>query len=128
MNIGKTIDELPSFTGTPSLGSYFAIRDMSLPNTDSGATKKFTISDFILLFKLVQNMYVIKVNLTAGDSSIIGFPITFTAVPGIGILRITDINGSPLLGVVDISAITESQCTAIATEDCELTIIVGLPI
>ena len=115
MNIGKTIDELPSFTGTPTLGSYFAIRDMSLPNTDSGATKKFTISDFILLFQIAQNMYIARVAITSGVQTL-SFPINFATIPEVGVLRLVDTGGVQIGGNISISNITTSTFDVDATD------------
>jgi hypothetical protein len=124
MNIGKTIDELDSFTGTPSLGSLFAIRDMSLPATDPSATKKFSISDFILLFQVAQNMYIARTTVSAGTSTKT-FPIVFSTIPEVGILRVVDSNGAHISGNLGISNITTTGFTVDAIEDCTLTYFCG---
>ena len=125
--IGKTIDELPSFTTAPSLSSFFAIRDMSVAASSEEATKKYTIADLIILINAVATgMQVGKVTINANSPQTIDFPIPFsTDIPEVGVLRLLDANGSPILGVVNISNITLTGFDVVATEQVTLTYIVG---
>ena len=122
--IGKTIDELDSFVGDPSLGSLIAVRDMTLANTDADATKKFSIADLIILIHNYREHQIGQVSLTANVSTPVAFPTAFATTPEVGILRTTQ--GGVHVGIaVDISTIVFDGFTATAIEDCVLTYIAG---
>ena len=127
--IGKTIDELPSFTSTPSLSSFFAIRDMSVAASSEEATKKYTIADLItLIYDVSTGMVIGRQALVANTPTTITFATAFISVPEVGILRVIDSDGVQIGGVVDISNITETDFVATAIQDCTLTYLAGIAV
>lgn len=124
MQIGKTFDELDSFVGNPSNGSYIAIRDMSLGATDPSATKKFTVADLIVLIQSVKDLYMGQQVLLANVPKLVTFPEPFASTPEVSVLK-TLVGGVHMGIAVDISLITFDTFTATAIEDCTLIYLAG---
>ncbi len=122
--IGKTIDQLEGFSGTPSLGSLFAIRDMTLASSDPNATKKFSIADFIILIHSQRENFLGSQTLTAGNPTTVLFPAAFAETPEVGVVK--TLQGGVHVGIgVDISSITNTGFVATALEDCTLIYLAG---
>lgn len=68
------------------------------------------------------------VSLPANVPTVIDFTNAFPSIPAVAILRITDLAGIQIGGVVDISGITTINFTATAIEDCVLTYLCGKPV